>query len=261
MKTLRWLLYLVCTCALFAACHDDDEPIYPPEEDNNVLFAGENKVIILQEQTKNFRSPGYRCKIMAGDGREFTRIGDHVRLEGSSILTFQTGLKPGIYRLLALEYPELTAGSSDTTWVEYGLGCRVEISNSGEVKILDSFNSSLNFSGKGTKEDPYIISSYSHLKNLRNIINDQRQNSEVTKYTYFKQVANIDMDKASWDSDHNEGWYPIGAQPTNPYRGVYDGNGYSIKNLWSNRPNSSGIALFGFVEQAYIKNVKMALSN
>lgn len=256
MKTFRWLLYLACTCALFAACHDDDEPIYPPE-DNNVLFAGENKVITLQEQTKNFRSPEYRCKIKAGDGREFTRIGDHVRLEGLSILTFQTGLKPGIYRLLALEYPELTAGSSDTTWVEYGLGCRVEISNTGEVKVLDSFNSSLNFSGKGTKEDPYIISSYSHLKNLRNIINDQRQNSEVTKYTYFKQMANIDMDKASWDSDHNEGWYPIGAQPTNPYRGVYDGNGYSIKNLWSNRPNSSGIALFGFVEQAYIKNVKM----
>ena len=111
MKTFRWLLYLACTCALFAACHDDDEPIYPPE-DNNVLFAGENKVITLQEQTKNFRSPEYRCKIKAGDGREFTRIGDHVRLEGLSILTFQTGLKPGIYRLLALEYPELTAGSS-----------------------------------------------------------------------------------------------------------------------------------------------------
>ena len=70
-------------------------------------------------------------------------------------------------------------------------------------------------------------------------------------------MASIDMDKASWDSDHNEGWYPIGAQPTNPFRGVYDGNGYSIKNLWCKRPNSSGVALFGFVEHAYIKNVKM----
>ncbi len=256
MKALHWLLYLGCICILFAACHDEDEPIDFPEE-SNILFAGENRTIMLQEQTKNFHSFEYRCKIKAADGTIFTRLGEHVRLEGQSTLTFRTGLKPGIYRLLALEYPETISASSDTTWVEYGLGCRIEISNSGEVKILDSFNSSLNFSGKGTKEEPFIISSYSHLKNLRNIINDQRQNSEVTTHTYFQQTANIDMDKASWDSDHNEGWYPIGAQPTNPFRGVYDGNGHTIKNLWSKRPNSSGIALFGFVEHAYIKNVKM----
>lgn len=256
MKALNWLIYLGCICALFTACHDKDEPIDIPD-DNNILFAGENRTITLQDQTKNFHSSEYRCKIKAEDGTIFTRQGEHVRLGGSSTLTFQTGLRPGIYRLLALEYPELNNASSDTTWVEYGLGCRIEISNMGDVKILDNYNSSLNFSGKGTKEDPYIISSYSHLKNLRNIINDQRQNQEVTNHTYFQQMASIDMDKASWDSDHNEGWYPIGAQPTNPFRGVYDGNGYSIKNLWCKRPNSSGVALFGFVEHAYIKNVKM----
>ena len=256
MKALNWLIYLGCICALFTACHDKDEPIDIPD-DSNILFAGENRTITLQDQTKNFHSSEYRCKIKAEDGTIFTRQGEHVRLGGSSTLTFQTGLRPGIYRLLALEYPELNNASSDTTWVEYGLGCRIEISNMGDVKILDNYNSSLNFSGKGTKEDPYIISSYSHLKNLRNIINDQRQNQEVTNHTYFQQMASIDMDKASWDSDHNEGWYPIGAQPTNPFRGVYDGNGYSIKNLWCKRPNSSGVALFGFVEHAYIKNVKM----
>lgn len=256
MKALNWLIYLGCICALFTACHDKDEPIDIPD-DSNILFAGENRTITLQDQTKNFHSSEYRCKIKAEDGTIFTRQGEHVRLGGLSTLTFQTGLRPGIYRLLALEYPELNNASSDTTWVEYGLGCRIEISNMGDVKILDNYNSSLNFSGKGTKEDPYIISSYSHLKNLRNIINDQRQNQEVTNHTYFQQMASIDMDKASWDSDHNEGWYPIGAQPTNPFRGVYDGNGYSIKNLWCKRPNSSGVALFGFVEHAYIKNVKM----
>lgn len=256
MKALNWLIYLGCICTLFTACHDKDEPIDIPD-DSNILFAGENRTITLQDQTKNFHSSEYRCKIKAEDGTIFTRQGEHVRLGGSSTLTFQTGLRPGIYRLLALEYPELNNASSDTTWVEYGLGCRIEISNMGDVKILDNYNSSLNFSGKGTKEDPYIISSYSHLKNLRNIINDQRQNQEVTNHTYFQQMASIDMDKASWDSDHNEGWYPIGAQPTNPFRGVYDGNGYSIKNLWCKRPNSSGVALFGFVEHAYIKNVKM----
>lgn len=257
MKALHWLLYyLGCICMLFTACQDHDEPVDAPESGNE-LFAGKNCTITLQEQTKNFRSPEYRCIIKAEDGTIFTRKGEHVRFGGHSTLTFDTGLRPGIYRLLALEYPEVSDASADTTWVEYGLGCRIDISSLGEVKILDSYNSSLNFSGKGTKDDPYIISSYSHLKNLRNIINDQSQNAEVTTHTYFQQTVNIDMDKASWDSDHNAGWYPIGAQPTNPFRGVYDGAGHSIKNLWCTRPNSSGIGLFGFVEHAYIKNVKM----
>ena len=257
MKALHWLFYLGCICTLFTACQDKDEPIDTPEDSDRELFAGENRTIILQQQTKGFHSPEYVCKIKAEDGTVFTRKGLHVRLDGQSILTLHTGLKKGIYRLLALEFPDLGETSSDTTWVEFGLGCRIDISAAGDVKVIDHYNSSLNFSGSGTQEDPYIISSYSHLKTLRNIINDQRQNETITTHTYFRQTVDIDMDRASWDSDHDQGWNPIGNQPSTPYRGVYDGAGYSIKNLWCVRPYTSGIGLFGFVEHACIKNVKM----
>ena len=257
MKTLHWLLILWCFCTFFTACSDDDEPIKSDPSDQELLYVGENRTIILEQQTKGFHSPEFICKIKAEDGTVFTRKGEHVRLEGQSILTLHTGLAKGIYRLLALEFPEVIDASSDTTWTEYGLGCRIDVSDLGNVKVIDHFNSSLNFSGSGTKDDPYIISSNSHLKTLRNIVNDQYQNEEITFNTYFKQTANIDMDKASWESDHDNGWYPIGSQPNNPFRGVYDGDGYSIKNLWCTRPYSSGIGLFGFVEHAYIKNVQM----
>ena len=41
---------------------------------------------------------------------------------------------------------------------------------------------------------------------------------------------------------HQFGWLSIGNVPNNPFRGIYDGNGYKIKNLWATRQNSTGIA-------------------
>lgn len=168
----------------------------------------------MQQQTKGFHSPEYVCKIKAEDGTVFTRKGLHVRLDGQSILTLHTGLKKGVYRLLALEFPDLGETSSDTTWVEFGLGCRIDISAAGDVKVIDHYNSSLNFSGSGTQEDPYIISSYSHLKTLRNIINDQRQNETITT----SSPISAKQSTSTWTeprgiSDHDQGWNPIGNQP------------------------------------------------
>lgn len=56
-------------------------------------------------------------------------------------------------------------------------------------------------------------------------------------------------------SDRKFGWLPIGSIPENPFRGIYDGNGYKITGLWIHRPNSPGIGLFGFIDQAKISNL------
>lgn len=253
MKNFHWLFCLGCICALFAACHDDDESMGGSAD----LFVGNARTIVLQQQAEGFHSPEYTLNIKAEDGSVFTRSGEHVRLANKSVFTLQTGLKKGVYRLLALKYPHVDIATSDTTWEEFGLGCRIDVSEAGEIKVIDHYDTFLQVSGQGTAKDPYIVSSSDHLKRLRNIINDQQNNKNVTSHTHFRQEGDIDMYMASFKSDHDYGWYPIGSQPTNPFRGVYDGNGYSIKNLWCKRPNASGIGLFGFVEQAYIKNVKM----
>ena len=256
-KHFTWFIfYVCCICGLLlTGCSDDESgggTLVPSGEDS---FVGDSRIVRLTEETEDFRSNTFKCDILAENGTIITRRGDHVRLGQESTLTFETGLKPGIYRLLCLKTPEVEDG--DTTWVEFGLGCRVEITAADSARILDVYSKAMKLCGSGTEEDPFIISSYDHFKRLRDVANDQVKNNLLFSNTHFLQTNDIDMDRASWDSDHEAGWLPIGNLSNNPFRGIYDGDGHKVKNLWSFRGNSAGIGLFGFVENSTFKNVKM----
>lgn len=253
-KMSRLLFLFGIFSVLFSACQEDGpQPVLPEGED---FYEGPQKLITLQQETEDFHYAKFVCAISTEDGTVISRQGEHLRLDGKSILTFDVGLKAGIYRLLYLKAPVTTVGS-DTTWCEYGLGCRVEISETDTVKVLDFYSKAMKLSGSGTEDDPFIISSSDHLKRIRNVANDQAKNNLLLVKTHFLQTADIDMDKASWDSDHEFGWLAIGNLPNNPFRGIYDGNGYAIRNLWAKRENSAGIALFGYTEKAVFKNIRM----
>ena len=74
-----------------------------------------------------------------------------------------------------------------------------------------------------------------------------------TQYTYICTTANSDATwtaenwKQLWES--SKGWLPIGYDPTNnkssQFLGTYDGSGYSISNLYINRPDEGNVGLFG----------------
>lgn len=256
-KHFTWFIFhLCCICGLLlTGCSDDESggsTLVPSGEDS---FVGDSRIVRLTEETEDFRSNTFKCDILAENGTIITRRGDHVRLGQESTLTFETGLKPGIYRLLCLKTLEVEDG--DTTWVEFGLGCRVEITAADSARILDVYSKAMKLCGSGTEEDPFIISSYDHFKRLRDVANDQVKNNLLFSNTHFLQTNDIDMDRASWDSDHEAGWLPIGNLSNNPFRGIYDGDGHKVKNLWSFRGNSAGVGLFGFVENSVFKNVKM----
>lgn len=256
-KHFTWFIFhLCCICGLLlTGCSDDESggsTLVPSGEDS---FVGDSRIVRLTEETEDFRSNTFKCDILAENGTIITRRGDHVRLGQESTLTFETGLKPGIYRLLCLKTPEVEDG--DTTWVEFGLGCQVEITAADSARILDVYSKAMKLCGSGTEEDPFIISSYDHFKRLRDVANDQVKNNLLFSNTHFLQTNDIDMDRASWDSDHEAGWLPIGNLSNNPFRGIYDGDGHKVKNLWSFRGNSAGVGLFGFVENSVFKNVKM----
>lgn len=59
----------------------------------------------------------------------------------------------------------------------------------------------------------------------------------------------------------NVGWMPIGSYTgmfnKSPFIGSFDGNGYKIINLTSNRPTTDRVGLFGYTEGATIKNVAL----
>ena len=112
--------------------------------------------------------------------------------------------------------------------------------------------------GSGTTENPYLISTATHLNNIRNDMN-----------AHYKLIADItftDADFAEGGAYYNNGigWIPIGEQST-PFSGVFDGNGYSITGLYCKLSNKNISehsmdvygGLFGYIESASIQNLGM----
>lgn len=84
--------------------------------------------------------------------------------------------------------------------------------------------------GSGTEEDPYLVETADHLNNVREFLDSQ-----------FKQIMDINLDIAPYNI--GEGWVPIGST-NNYFTGIYDGQDYTITNLYINRPDEPGMGLF-----------------
>ena len=106
-------------------------------------------------------------------------------------------------------------------------------------------------SGTGTSGDPYLITSLDDLKWIADQVNAGTDFSGK----YFKQTANIDASATTgWNS--GKGWSAIGG--TDAYfvfSGNYDGQGYTISNLYINNPTANYYGFFGYCANATIKNL------
>jgi hypothetical protein len=111
--------------------------------------------------------------------------------------------------------------------------------------------------GKGTKTDPYLISSWSNLKWMSTI--GSHDTSGIWS-AYYKQTQDINA-SASQTLNGGKGFAPIGVSKGNPFKGQYDGNGYTISNLIINVPNKRGIGLFGITNNALIENLTVSNVN
>lgn len=101
-------------------------------------------------------------------------------------------------------------------------------------------------SGSGTESDPYLIFNPIQLNQMRNFLN--------TSGVYFKLMNDIDLSDYLEDENPTQGWQPVGTS-SSKFKGILDGNGKTIKNLWIKRASSSYIGLFGYTEGATIKNL------
>ncbi len=99
--------------------------------------------------------------------------------------------------------------------------------------------------GSGTAENPYLVATADHLNNVRDHLNK-----------HFLQTADINLGVAPWNE--GEGWVPIGASTAgNRFTGSYDGGGFVIRNLTINRAGQDYQGLFGYLEMAVIRNMKL----
>lgn len=98
--------------------------------------------------------------------------------------------------------------------------------------------------GKGTANDPYLISNVAQLEYLRDQSN--LGNGQITAHA--KLVNDIDLAYASASS-----WIPV--SKSKAFAGTFDGNGHCIKNLYSSFYQGGYVGLFGYVNGATIKNL------
>lgn len=104
-------------------------------------------------------------------------------------------------------------------------------------------------SGNGSEDLPYLI------QNLENLfwISLETQSGNSFSGKHFIQTSNIDAsDTEEWFD--GQGWLPIGGN-SNPFSGIYNGNGSCINGIFINRPDNSYLGLFGVVQQASISNL------
>ncbi|MBU5477025.1 hypothetical protein KQI72_09910 [Eubacterium sp. MSJ-21] len=85
------------------------------------------------------------------------------------------------------------------------------------------------FLGKGTGKEPYLIQSRDDLYHFRDLVNK----GEKFQGIYFRQTCDIDLE--------SENWEPIGnTSDEESFWGIYDGNGYSISNLYITEQGYAG---------------------
>jgi len=94
--------------------------------------------------------------------------------------------------------------------------------------------------GSGTQDDPYLLETGVHLSNIRNSLD-----------AHFRQTADISL----LAFVRAEGWHPIGYWEEAPFTGSFDGNGYTISDLYINRPENEDVGLFGYIFGAHLDNI------
>ncbi len=114
--------------------------------------------------------------------------------------------------------------------------------------------------GDGSDNNPYQISNLANLRWLSETISVW---GDTLTTIYFEQTQHIDAQESdSWNN--GKGFHPIGqaifdnvSVQNTPFYGVYDGNGYSVLNLYQRPDNTimKAYGMFGSIENAVIRNL------
>lgn len=96
-------------------------------------------------------------------------------------------------------------------------------------------------SGAGTEGDPYIITTPDQLNEVRDFLS-----------AWWELGNNIDMNVAPYNSG-------TGFEPISTFTGKFHGRGYTISNLFINRPSEEEVGLFGRISgsTAWVRDFKV----
>ena len=120
--------------------------------------------------------------------------------------------------------------------------------------------------GDGSSESPFLITTAEELKWYANYVNGESGDNVVHTTACAKLMNDIDLStvcgkgKGNWTPIAKYGIYTFNGE--HRFDGVFDGNGYTISNLYINDKNGSNLGLFGYVtpttKKTSVKNLNMA---
>lgn len=118
----------------------------------------------------------------------------------------------------------------------------------GVVSVLGELKSFLDVEGRnGSKAAPYLIFNADQFRDIAKQLN-KKLLPESSDGVYFELMADIDLEYNAID--------PIGTEK-HPFKGSFNGNGYSISNIVINGTNDGYAGLFGYNE-GVISNIRLA---
>ncbi len=95
--------------------------------------------------------------------------------------------------------------------------------------------------GKGTAKKPYLINDEKDFENFRDMVN-----AGITfDGAFIEQKSDIDLSGV-------DNFIPVGCDSDCPFKGIYNGAGYSIKNLYMLSENNENMALFNYLDGSVI---------
>lgn len=202
------------------------------------VYKGETKTITCKLLYKNLTSP---IKLMMDDNPSFSLSRTELAVQnGENDDSFDISFMPAGYGTYKTTIT-LQSGETESFITLSGIGLR---------KPGDYGYSG----GKGTKEEPYLITTATDMVDLSEAVND--------KYTYdgkfFKMTTDIDMSEITKILPIGNNFGSDGTA-IKAFCGTFDGDGHTITNLRMSFKGKEeiGVALFGVIQGATIKNLNI----
>lgn len=122
--------------------------------------------------------------------------------------------------------------------------CNIRRGVISEMAAIDAENT-LFSGGEGTKANPWRIATPADIEQMGELINGE--NSAEYTSGYFRQIRDINMQSSSPAC--------IGNQTSKPFKGNYDGGGFTISNLSPVPASGAAAGMFGYADGATITNL------
>ena len=131
-----------------------------------------------------------------------------------------------------------------------------------EVSTLEQLNAiryNLAGTGRTSSEGEEIDSSGCPAVILAGVLQLQCSGYELTNNLDFDTNADGRMSANDTYWNGEEGWLPIGTSSLFPFKAIFDGNGYQVRNLYINRSRTDYVGLFGYIsgKSAELRNIEL----